>query len=508
MVYDITSGGGGTSTNAQWSPGTTARQTLTKDGLTPGTSYVLVIQAIKNNADGTKSISDYASIPYTASAKGASGLNQLSMNNGTDIQLNGGAIYATNTSNPFPPNVGVFDVVNGTTTGTGVIMNSSGLAAFNSGTKQFYIDASNGNAYFSGTIQATIIKSTGYSSSDPTDGSAYSSNGMAINLNNGSITSKNFRISSDGSAYFKGDVSASTIGGQSLVSYVGSTATTAAQTAANGKNKVYYSVGTSATSSRAPDNVVYDTTFPSYVASGQSNIAGDTWFSYNSSYRIIAQYTGQGGTAWQQTKVDGLTIANIDAGSITTGTLSASISINGPTITGSNYYSASSGKRISISNSNNAIQFSNTSGTITGNITSIVGGTYDGVIINGGTSPDTNFTGSNAAIAIGSFAIDLYVNPGTFGSAYISVNSANISINGGDTQVTLTGGASGGVVISKLKTQSSMPLGILMTSQADNGLSAQFNSRGGTVYTASITVASDPGTTPSSSVPGDMWLYY
>ena len=88
------------------------------------------------------------------------------------------------------------------------------------------------------------------------------------------------------------------------------TAASAAQTTANGKNKVTYS--TSAPGSTA-------------------NSAGDIWFRYGTSApnvgRIIAQYSGAGGTSWTQTTVSGLVIANIDAGSITTGTLSVGLGI-------------------------------------------------------------------------------------------------------------------------------------------------------------------------------------
>lgn len=88
------------------------------------------------------------------------------------------------------------------------------------------------------------------------------------------------------------------------------TAASTAQTTANGKNKVTYS--TSAPGSTA-------------------NAVGDIWFQYGTSSpnvgRIIAQYMGNGGTSWTQTTVSGLVIANIDAGSITTGTLSVALGI-------------------------------------------------------------------------------------------------------------------------------------------------------------------------------------
>lgn len=90
------------------------------------------------------------------------------------------------------------------------------------------------------------------------------------------------------------------------------TAASTAQATANGKNKVTYS--TSAPGSTA-------------------NAAGDIWFQYGTTSpnvgRIIAQYSGDGGTSWTQTTISGLVVANLDAGSITTGTLSVALGITG-----------------------------------------------------------------------------------------------------------------------------------------------------------------------------------
>jgi len=433
-----------TSSTSQWNPGSTTQVSQTLTGLTPGSSYVILVRAYTNNSDGTKTYSDYASIPYTDSGVSASGLNALTVNNGTDILLNGGAIYAQNTTNPFKPNVGVFDVVNGTTTGTGVILNNTGLAAFKAGTREFYIDARTGNAYFSGTVQATIIESTGYSSGDVTDGSAYSSGGMAINLNNGSLTSKNFRIDTSGNAYFKGDVASATVSGTTLSSTLSTlnssissafAAAYAAQTSANGKNKIWYGSGVTSTSGYAPDGASYtitnasgttasSSTFPiSFPVSGsnntvQSGTAGDTWFVYNTSYVVIAQYTCLGGTSWKQTSIDGLTIANIDAGAITGGTISAGILIQGPTIqTGStgNYVkiSASNSDRITFNNAGlntpGLIQSTFNSNTNIGTLyissgyQSTVDGTGASISLNSSYTTGLNYIFLNNAVFTGSY---------------------------------------------------------------------------------------------------------
>ncbi|ALY10570.1 tail protein [Arthrobacter phage Tank] len=74
---------------------------------------------------------------------------------------------------------------------------------------------------------------------------------------------------------------------------------TVSQTA-NGKNKITYSVND---------------------ASG-ANTAGDIWFK-KSGALIIKQWEGQGGTSWAVRSLDGATLANLDAGTITVGWLSA-----------------------------------------------------------------------------------------------------------------------------------------------------------------------------------------
>jgi len=87
---------------------------------------------------------------------------------------------------------------------------------------------------------------------------------------------------------------------------IASTQATLAQTTANGKNRVWYS-----------------TTTPGATP----NTVGDIWYQYGVTApyvnKVIAQWSGAGGTTWTSVTVSGLVIANIDAGSITTGTLSA-----------------------------------------------------------------------------------------------------------------------------------------------------------------------------------------
>jgi hypothetical protein len=110
----------------------------------PGDNIVILVRAKQGNA-----YSDWASLPYSVPSTSQSGANLTTTNSSTDIKLNGGSLYAGS----FPgTTVGTFNVVSGSTTGTGIILNSTGIAGFASGSKKFYIDASTGNAYFGGDI--------------------------------------------------------------------------------------------------------------------------------------------------------------------------------------------------------------------------------------------------------------------------------------------------------------------------------------------------------------------
>lgn len=168
------------------------------------------------------------------------------------------------------------------------------------------------------------------------------------------------------------------------------TAASTAQATANGKNKVTYS--TSAPGSTA-------------------NAAGDIWFQYGTSApnvgRIIAQYSGAGGTSWTQTTVSGLVIANIDAGSITTGTLSVALGITG---TSGNF-------------SVNAVTgaLNATSATIKGQVSATSG--YFGTDTNGFSITSTGLVGIGSGVIVG-------------GSIATASSGARITLNsGGDNAI-------------------------------------------------------------------------
>lgn len=168
------------------------------------------------------------------------------------------------------------------------------------------------------------------------------------------------------------------------------TAASTAQATADGKNKVTYSTST-----------------PGSTA----NKAGDIWYQYGTSGvnngRIIAQYMGAGGTSWTQTTVSGLVIANIDAGSITTGTLSVALGITG---TSGNF-------------SVNAVTgvLTATAAIITGTVVATTGTFTGTVYASAGT-----FTGTVTATT-GSFTGTIYAKSGYIGDA---TNGWNFSSSG------------------------------------------------------------------------------
>jgi hypothetical protein len=146
------------------------------------------------------------------------------------------------------------------------------------------------------------------------------------------------------------------------------TAASTAQATANGKNKV-----------------VYSTTTPGATA----NTAGDIWYQYGTSGpnngRIIAQYMGAGGTSWTQTTVSGLVVANLDAGSITTGTLSVGVGIT----TGTGTFTV---------NAVTGALFAN-SATIQGQVNATSG--YFGTTTNGYSITSTGLVGVGSGVIIG-----------------------------------------------------------------------------------------------------------
>ena len=176
------------------------------------------------------------------------------------------------------------------------------------------------------------------------------------------------------------------------------TAASAAQATADGKNKVTYS-----------------TSAPGATA----NAVGDIWYQYGTTGanagRIIAQYSGAGGTSWTQTTVSGLVIANIDAGSITTGTLAVGVAITGTN--GSFTLNATTGvltaTSVVLTGSITA-----TTGTFTGTVIATTGTFTGTVIANTGT-----FTGTVIATT-GTFTGTVIANTGSFTGTVIATTGS------------------------------------------------------------------------------------
>jgi hypothetical protein len=211
---------------------------------------------------------------------------------------------------------------------------------------------------------------------------------------------------------------------------IASSQATAAQVTANGKNKVYYS-----------------TSGPGSTA----NTVGDIWYQYGTSgvylNKVIAQFSGAGGTSWTSVTVSGLVIANIDAGSITTGTLSAITITAG---SGANSFNVSSSGVMTAQGVWVKGNITADSGTFTGTIQAgtgyfgnFAGGNYWSIGSSGitgvGTAEITGGKINGSSIAIGSGSTVFSVS----NAGVMSATGANISGT-----VTANAGTIGGFTLS------------------------------------------------------------
>jgi hypothetical protein len=179
-----------------------------------------------------------------------------------------------------------------------------------------------------------------------------------------------------------------------------------AQSTADGKNKVHYS-----------------TSGPS-----GSGVNGDIWFVLNGSQNVTAQYTYQSGS-WVQNQITSTVIANLDAGRITSGTIT-SIAMNNGSGT------------FSVDASGNLIA---SSAIITGNITA-TSGTFTGTVY----ASSGTFTGTVTATS-GTFTGTIQATSGYIGNAATGWNfsaSGYIRNNDGSTILYPTGGGSAYALIT------------------------------------------------------------
>ena len=215
------------------------------------------------------------------------------------------------------------------------------------------------------------------------------------------------------------------------------TAAGVAQATANGKNKVTYA--TSAPGSTA-------------------NSVGDIWYQYGTTSpnvgRIIAQYSGAGGTSWTQTTISGLVIANIDAGNITTGTLTAAVGISNPS------------GNFSVNGATGALVA--TGATITGAVNALSG--YFGTAANGFSISSTGLVGVGSGTIVGGIISGAqFINGGgTFSvssAGYLIAQSGQI---GGSTFTSTS--ITGGIV------QTSLGASAVILNGANNSLTFKTNS--------------------------------
>lgn len=172
----------------------------------------------------------------------------------------------------------------------------------------------------------------------------------------------------------------------------------AAQSTANGKNKITYS-----------------STTPGATA----NTAGDLWWQYSGG-NVIAQWTGAGGTSWTSNTLASAVIASIDAGKITAGTISVAISLEAATITGgsinigSGVFQVSSGGAVTITSGSININSSTFILSSAGKLT------CSDVVITGGTlTIGSNFQVSNTGVLTasgGNFTGKMVATSGWIGS--------------------------------------------------------------------------------------------
>ena len=120
----------------------------------PNQTYDIQIRARSTDSQGNVIVSAWSSVlNITTPGFTTDGSNLTGTNLNTNTQVAGGAMYAGSFSN-----AGGIDVVNGTTDGTGVVLNQTGLAGYNNGVKEFYIDALTGKAYFAGQVTAGTVQ--------------------------------------------------------------------------------------------------------------------------------------------------------------------------------------------------------------------------------------------------------------------------------------------------------------------------------------------------------------
>jgi hypothetical protein len=399
----------------------TYTQSIDVLGLQPNQNYKIRVFATHTNSEGNTEVSDYSpALTIATPSLSGSGTNFSTKNYGTDIQLAGGSLFA---GQNFPSNIGQIDLtssdilttINGS---SGVILNQTGIGAYKTSggttTQQFFLDATTGDATFAGTITSPAIQSTNYSASIATSEPLYTQAGMKIDLNNGSISSKAFRITSDGTAYFAGNISGNaTINGTPALTVVSN-----ASLGASAYSPAISALqpGSFITKSPSTNEIVTIDTSGITITSSRTNKAAGTnrvemdstgFYAYDSTGSPTVQILASGGTAvfkGQITATTGYIGTATDGWQITSNQISAvtsNSSIIGGTIIGSVITTAasSSATRIILNPTTNAVSFYNT-GTGVGHITPSSDSGNPGFIFTAGPSSLSSFGGNYAQMLL------------------------------------------------------------------------------------------------------------
>jgi hypothetical protein len=141
-----------TITNSQYDAGKNVTQEVTIADVEPGNTYHFAIYATVGDEESDVIVIKQA-IPTTDSS-GSTGVVQVKQ----DLRLTEGSLFATGTTNPLGKNLGRVDVMNDTVTGSGIILNKTGIAAFKNGIPTFQLDAKTGEAFYKGKVEAGNVK--------------------------------------------------------------------------------------------------------------------------------------------------------------------------------------------------------------------------------------------------------------------------------------------------------------------------------------------------------------
>jgi hypothetical protein len=152
----------------------------------------------KTSNQGTITLDSSTAQIRASSANYTAGIAAPDLNNEADIVIWAGGPRSTASN--------FYVTANGT-----VVMKSAVITGYASASDVLGLaktDMSNVTTIDGGKITTGVIKNSTHSGA--LDGSAFSTSGTAINLNNGTITSPKFRINSQGDAFFTGTLSAGT----------------------------------------------------------------------------------------------------------------------------------------------------------------------------------------------------------------------------------------------------------------------------------------------------------